>query len=147
MPRSRSCARPCTRSPLLVQSDRVGLSRTVSNRVPAVATESWLAYRAAALWLFARSGAPVRRWEGPTSWLSQAAGSEEPHSRPVRAGYSARQAAKRRRAFCTEGNAAFAFANGRARRSTLAGLAVTTLLLTRCEGGWCSSNRRGTRAA
>jgi hypothetical protein len=64
-PRTRSCARPCTRSPLLVQSDRVGLSRTVSNRVPAVATESWLAYRAAALWLLARSGAPCSPDEGP----------------------------------------------------------------------------------
>src|SRR5690349_15555065 len=36
-------------------------------------------------------------------------------------------AASRRRAFCTDGNAALAFANGRARTSTLAGLAAIVI--------------------
>src|SRR6516164_11083773 len=36
-------------------------------------------------------------------------------------------AASRRRAFCTDGSAAFAFASGRARTSTLAGLAAIVI--------------------
>ncbi len=40
---------------------------------------------------------------------------------------AARYAARRRRAFCTEGSAAFALANGRALRSTLAGLAAISI--------------------
>ena len=119
--------RACTRSPLLVQSDRVTLSPTVADRAPAVATESRARTGLLHISLFARSKAPVRLSEGPTSWLSHAAGPEQPRSCPVRGGCSARQGAKRRRAFCTDGNAAFAFANGRARRSTLAGLAAISI--------------------
>lgn len=40
---------------------------------------------------------------------------------------SVAQAASRRLAFCTDGNAPFAFASGRARRSTLAGLAAMSI--------------------
>ena len=36
-------------------------------------------------------------------------------------------AASRRRAFCTDGSAAFAFASGRARTSTLAGVAAIVI--------------------
>lgn len=52
-------------------------------------------------------------------------GDEERQSREAFG--SVAQAASRRLAFCTDGNAPFAFASGRARRSTLAGLAAMSI--------------------